>query len=255
MGAPRLPQGAGENREDGENPSRGRRCNRPGPRTQSHCREVGRRSGVRHEPRARRPARRAAVPMLRPRASGRAARRPSATGHAPGSDRASSFARPGRKVRAHVHVRSILRASPRLHPHRIAGGDRHHRHPHRPAAAGGAGGARGGAAGAMPGQPPPDRDGGPPVFRPLGRAILPPSPLPGGCGLAGGRGRLVRPDLLGGQDHAVREPRLRRRVDRAGGASRSSRRRSTDARPTPPRVRPSPTPTRRSPGSRIGRAT
>lgn len=50
----------GENREDGENPSRGRRCDRPGSRVHraTAARREGR-PGVRYEPRARRPARRA----------------------------------------------------------------------------------------------------------------------------------------------------------------------------------------------------
>ena len=54
----------------------------PGP-TNATATQAGRPSGSRQEPRARRPARRASVPMLRPQASGRAARRPSATGHVP----------------------------------------------------------------------------------------------------------------------------------------------------------------------------
>jgi hypothetical protein len=48
----------GTKREAGENPARGRRCNRPGARTPCHCDLIGagRQFENRHEPKARRPA-------------------------------------------------------------------------------------------------------------------------------------------------------------------------------------------------------
>ena len=55
------------------------------------------------------------------------------------------------------------------------------------------------------------------VLRLLERPVLPPPPVRGRRPLPGRRRRVVRRDLLGGQDHAVRQPGLRQRGDRQGG--------------------------------------
>src|SRR5690349_15152252 len=111
--APPTPGGA-DNRENGANPLRGRRCDRPGPRTTPcHCparRRVGRPSGGRGADESPPPSRKpedlpvgVVVPVLRPRACGQVSPR-LATGPfaLPREAEAVSFARPGRKDCFHV---------------------------------------------------------------------------------------------------------------------------------------------------------
>ena len=79
-----------------------------------------------------------------------------------------------------------------------------------------AGGARGGPADGLPEPSAPDRPGHHAVLRRLERPVLPAPSVQRRQSLRGRQRRVVRRDLLGRQDHALRQPGVRQRCDRQG---------------------------------------